>query len=449
MTLDLSLFEDSYLRSKQQDSHIEKTVDRKLYCFLLFVELSLFVFSVASLFNGIVFASINMIVALAASFYRYRKTEKVICPLTIFSIIWLLLMALTSFEFPLMRSMTVEDWQYVLLFSISFLFFGLLSSFFNYPEKHFVGYSSRINDAEYLLSLLLIVLGIGIHLYQVYKYGGFVIFSDNPSEESSTYTIGGLSTLSTLGSLGIFNIFGNKKYMKKPSYILLSLVYLVLLLLVGVRFQIFLTVIMLFSKMAFLRIKGRHLLFLAFAIGALAATFFFVSYYRSGTEHAIKYYISTGKYSGAADDIVSTEIFRYFGYGQRLCAYYFYNYSPGVSSGAYTIYPLAHLFHFPLSTPTRIWENGYVATNMVVYLYCDFGVIWPIIAGLYSLIVNCAYYFYLNNTKSAFREYLWAVCCFSLSMSFYAYLHHYIYIIIYFPIVLFAIKILSRGSKNF
>ena len=46
------------------------------------------------------------------------------------------------------------------------------------------------------------------------------------------------------------------------------------------------------------------------------------------------------------------------------------------------------------------------------------------------------------------RQYLWSLCIFGLTMSFYSYIDSYIYAILYFPIIILIINICDNTLKQ-
>ena len=429
----------------------DKKIDLILYFGIILIQIFLMFLSMV-FFSNTVNAIVSVCIGLGAIFFRYFKTRKILCPITVLCIIWMILVGCTSFEFPLMRQMNSWDWLVCELFVVFFSLGGILSIAIKNKRNEIecqIKKECQIEKYKFYFCLGLIVLSICIHLYQVYVYGGFVIFSDNPSIERQKYTLPGLATLSTLGTLGVFYIANDKKYRKNILFIVLSILYLGLLFMVSVRFQIFLTIIMVAACSFAGKINVKYLLGILLAGLILVAVFLVIGSVRSGIEEADKYFIQSGLYSGDVKDIVNTEIFRYFGYSQRLVDLYWDHYTPGEAMGAHTLYPFIHMLNLDVKLPSGLWHLGYVATNIVTYLYLDFGHFWPLACVVYGLIVNFSYYNYLYDSNKKWKGYFWAVCCFSLSLSFYSYIHSYIYLIVYFPVVIFLMDIASKLLCSF
>ena len=59
----------------------------------------------------------------------YKNYKLLLTPVGLFSLIWLVIIPFCSFEYPLMRAMSVFEWNKVLLLIIFFSLGGLVSSF--------------------------------------------------------------------------------------------------------------------------------------------------------------------------------------------------------------------------------------------------------------------------------------------------------------------------------
>ena len=434
---------------------MEKLIKVNKYCYLIALVGSAILLCLNNFFvNKIIVAIGSILLGIVIVMKFYKDTNRIISPITIFAAIWFTLVGITSFNFPLMDAMTTWEWNITIIFSFAFTIGGLIISFIIKPnyskikEKNDTDNGVKINDFKYLCFIFLIIIGILVHVYQTIKFGGFVILSDNPSADRNEYSVSGLGSLSTLGTLGIFGVFVDKKYRKKTASIFLSLVYLFFLLVEGVRFQIFLTILLCVGSFTNIKINRRYLLAGLICIISLILIFNFIATIRQNSTGAYLYYIQTGIYSGDASDITKTEIFRYFGFSQRLTSYYWEQYKPGVSFGAYTFYPITHTFGINVLLPERIWVLGYVATSWIVYLYCDFGFLWPLAVVILSLIINRIYFNYSMKKNKLLRQYLWSLCIFGLTMSFYSYIDSYIYAILYFPIIILIINICDNTLKQ-
>lgn len=427
--------------------------DGKIYIYMILATFLLFLINIFTEYKGYISIT-SIIIGVTFIAYSYKKTKTIISPITIFCFIWFVLVGITSFSFPLMPTMTTEEWNITLLFIVSFCVGGCVISF---VYKKIMGdklcdeiksNSFNISTFQYVMFVILILIGIIVHVYQTISFGGFVIFSDDPSSDRYSYSIGGLGSLSTFGTLGIFGCIISPKYRRKVLTIVLSFIYLFFLIVEGVRFQVFLTILLCLGVYSKTKIRLRTLIIGILLLLLSVWLFDFVANARQGASNTYRYYIQTGLYSGKVSEISSTEIFRYFGFSQRLTDYYWKYYKPGVSNMQYTLYPITHTFGLDSKLPDRIWVMGYVATSLIVYFYCDFGYFWPIATIVFSVLVNLSYYSYMKNNKSLIQLYFWSLSLFALTMSFYAYVNSYVYAILYFPIIILGINLINNSLQE-
>lgn len=392
-----------------------------------------------------VIACIMMVYSLFLIYRTSKIVGNIINFYNCYYLIWLFLIPLTSFSYPMMEMMDSFVWQYCLFGNCCFSFSIILAQLINVkPLKNgaFKSFNitSKIEDYIYLFILLISEIFL---LYNAIINGLGVVTGNIKSEEPFF----GYDIITTLGSLAIFMLFRRRKEFKHNFSIffsICSLLYMILQILSGIRWTLILLILMCIST---LKINKRNLKILVFVGICVVGIFMFANYFRRGIDTIELYYVQTGIYAGDVNDFFFTEIFRYFGMCQRLIEPYTLVYKGGYAGGTCTAYSFFKWF-VSIELPDNIWVNGYNALNVIGYLWIDFGDFWPISLILWAFILCYFYRFYMANRTNSFAQFLWSISFMATILSFYCYMQHYTYWITLFPVTVIGIHLVSQLFAN-
>lgn len=393
----------------------------------------------------------------------YKKTKILVSSISIFSLIWLILMPLTSGQVPLMEKMSTFQWTYYLSGCLCFiggLFISELLILLSVKQRK-KSYEQRgvyengkenerwaMSKLLYSCCIFVLILDIALYLIQAKIAGGFPIFAfDSSTARSTFFTVNGAALASNLGFLCIFLIFCDENYRKRKMFWLLTVTYLIIQVLMTVRFLLFLVIITLISTFSNKKLNKKQLkLIFAFCIAAVIC-FIIISLFRGGIEDKENYFINTGIYNGTAKDLVNTEIIRYFGMSQRTMESYIKFYEPGISNMGHTFYPILDTIGIEPIIPRHYGIYGYTACNIITYFYFDAGSLWWLLMIFWSIIMNNWYYKFRANPNSIINKYLWGISALGIAMSFYCYIDSYPYWYFHYIVILYFIKIFNSRLK--
>lgn len=378
------------------------------------------------------FVSVNCFVLMA------KNSAPLANPVTIYIVIWLLLVPLTSFGVPLMKPMSSFEWQMCAGFGITYSIAGLLIAWRSpiSVEEHISEHNLSRSQERALLGLIAIsVIAIAVN----FLMGGIALFSEDDMARKTAGAFYGYALLSSVGSIGIVLLANHYRLHRPVTYLILTASFIVLQALTGSRFVAIITLVMTGALIASRKLSKKHVRILLIGGICVLAVFIFVAYFRSSADHMEYYYISSGIYSGETSDLTSTELIRYFGMSQR-------NMSTVLSEDfeigsllEYTFSPITFLFQ---ETPGGLGTStyGYTANNIISYAYHDAGWMLWLVLFAWSLAVNISFVRYSRNKQSLTRSYLWAMMAMSLVMSFFAYFNAYVYWVLLFPIMVRVIE---------
>lgn len=396
-------------------------------------------------------AIICVLLGILNIFTCLRRTRLILHPLSVFSFVWLIMIPIASFNYPLMAAMETQQWTYVLAFSCIYMVAGSL-----FPDAADLNSNTSSTQERYLnlsstgvrFSCFLVALSVLAVLVDAYFHGGFIALSSEVYLERFRMSFPGYYLVRDIGNLGIVLLSLDPSVRRKPTYIVCLILMVLVNLSIGVRFSLFVLAIGVISSFSSLKFKSKALGALLVAIVLGICAFGFVSSLRDDAEQMQVYMIDTGFYRGQVSDLTSTEVFRYVGYAARLTSDYVEDGYGGITHGIYTGSPITDLLQIEVTTPSLIQHYGYNATTIITYLYMDFGPFWPLAAFAWSLLVN---YAFQRNMKrhSLFSGYWCAVAYISLVLSFYTYIHAYSYWIAYYPFLLILVQaILGKMSHT-
>jgi len=372
-------------------------------------------------------------------FKNSKSENSLVNPINIFSIIWLILVPLTSFEAPLMEEMSVRQWLYVLVAIVCFCIGGLLSILLYRGKKQI--YSKqiwRMNKRSYVFCMLVIIIGVLLYFIQAKLAGGWPIFSANPDDARRHFFVRGLAMISNFPIVAIFYIFCDSFYRKKKLFIFLAGVFVVLQILIVVRFLLFLLFVMLVAVYGEnFKVKDQVRKILKIVLPCVFG-FLIVANVRGGVEDKQRVFVDSNIYSGSVETLVQTEILRYFGMSQRVMEEYITHYEPAVTPMMHTLFPFLNFLGMEPELPFHYGIYGYTACNIVTYFYFDAGYLWWLLMIFWSFVMNCLYFRYKRNSSNIMNKYLWSVAVISLVMSFFCYVNtfpywycHYIFFLIF------------------
>ena len=403
-------------------------------CCILYLLLFLFESSLIIPYTLIVFGLYNIIGI-------YMTEKLLLTPISIFSLIWLLIIPICSFEYPLMDSLSIFEWSKVLLFIISFSLGAILTS-------HIKGHSCKkikqLKPATRKINYLVLILSIFSLVMLYINYGGIPLFASDANVAKDLFrSIPIWSFISYFGSIAsITLIIDNEKVLHKKSFIILIVIYMLLLIFSAERFFVTLLVLLIIFIYSKQKINNQLSKKLIGGVGIILLIFVFVLNYRGNAEQKQLYFINSGIYRGDAQSLVNTEIIRYFGMQERLLTTTFEDIQPGYTKGTLTLSPVLKLIGVtPIEAP-KIQIYGYTSKSIITKLYFDFGHLWCLAVIILSFMINSQFknYSRKNNITS---QYMYLASMVLLLFSFYAYIDNFIILFLHFPIYVIFIQTIN------
>lgn len=380
----------------------------------------------------------------------YMKDRLLMTPISIFSLIWLILTPICSFEYPLMREMSNFEWEVVLEFIIAFsigaIFAGNMKMLKVREKKPLTSRTKSLNYGVLILAVIaLIAMFIsfgGIPLFQSDANVGKDLFR-NASEISDI-----LNLLSYFGSTAILVFFlDDINIIKNKNFLFLALTYMGLLILSGERF--FVTILIILCMFSFCKttVDKEFLKKILFIVGCVLAIFIFILQFRGNAEQKEKYFINTGIYRGDVKNLVNTEFFRYLGMQERVLTRTFEKVEPGMTKGTLTLAPIIKIFGLkPIPIPD-VQIYGYTAKTIITKVYADFGHFWMFAVGIISFIINFMYIGF-SRKNSILSQYITILWLMFLLFSFYAYFDNLILFFLHFTVYILFIETTNNIKRR-
>ena len=376
----------------------------------------------------------------------YKNYKLLLTPVGLFSLIWLVIIPFCSFEYPLMRAMSVFEWNKVLLLIIFFSLGGLMSSFCKKKKSKKI---QHLSNNTLIINLLVLIISL-VSLIALYvNYGGVPLFAQDANVAKTLFrSIPFLSFLSYFGNISILIfIINDDRIIKNKLFLLLSIIYVFLLILSAERF--FVTLLILSIAFVYckqyidikLLKKFMLLVILVFSI------FMFVLCYRGNEEQKDLYFIQSGIYNGNAKTLVNTEILRYFGMQERVITNTYLYIDPGYTKGSLTFSPFLKIIGKNSVEIPDVQIYGYTSKSIITKTYADFGHFWGIAIIIFSFIINTSYYKF-SRENSLLSQYMNSVWLIFLLFSFYAYIDNLIILFLYFPLYVWLIEIINNNNKK-
>ena len=149
----------------------------------------------------------------------YKNYKLLLTPVGLFSLIWLVIIPFCSFEYPLMRAMSVFEWNKVLLLIIFFSLGGLVSSFCKKKKSKKI---QHLSNNTLIINLLVLIISI-VSLIALYvNYGGVPLFAQDANVAKNMFrSIPFLSFLSYFGNISILIFIINDDRIIKNKLFLL------------------------------------------------------------------------------------------------------------------------------------------------------------------------------------------------------------------------------------
>lgn len=380
-------------------------------------------------------------------FIVYKKEKLLMTPLTIFSLIWLILIPISSYEYPIMREMTNFEWSIVLIFIISFCIGAITSTIINKGIK--IKNRKKLSKLTIEINFIVLLVSTISLIIMFFKFGGIPLFYTDANIGKEAFRVSSiLNTLTYFGAAAILiYAMDDIKNFKNKRNTILSIIYIILLILSAERY--FVTILFMLCIYIFCKEKINYKLLkkILYIIIIIIAIFMFVLQYRGNSSQKQMYFIDTKIYNGTAKELTRTEIFRYIGMQERILTDTFDMVKPGISKGTLTFAPILKIFGIlPISIPD-LQIYGYTSKSIITKMYCDFGNLWWLSTIILSFIINIYYtnYSRKNNLLNQYFNLIWLVF---LTLSFYAYFDNLIIFYLYFPIYIKIIEIYNNSERR-
>ena len=389
--------------------------------------------------------NLNPIILIILGIYNvfciYKKEKLILCPLSVFSIIWFIIISICSYSYPLMRAVNMFEWNKLLLFYVCFTLGGILNFFVKNPK---VKNKRNLNVLAKSFNILVLILSIFSLIMLYVNYGGIPLFAKDANISKNLFRSAHIwSFISYFGSISIIVSFINdNNIIKNKKFDFFVMIYFILLVLSAERFYVIITILMLALIFCKEKIDKRLLKYFLVAFFVILSVFVYILGFRGNASQKQMYFINTGIYNGNVDDLVKTEIVRYFGMQERVISLTYDNITPGYTKGTLTLSPILKLFGKKAIEIPDVQIYGYTSKSIITKLYCDFGIVWGIFAIILSFIVNFSYKNFSRNSTIS-RQYFFALMMVTLIFSFYAYIDNFIIFYLHFPIYLLVIKFLN------
>lgn len=380
----------------------------------------------------------------------YIKDRLLMTPISIFSLIWLILTPICSFEYPLMREMSNFEWEIVLEFLIAFSFGAILAgNVKRIKVKEKKELTTRTKGLNYSILFISVISLIALFI----SFGGIPLFQSDANIGKASFRSASnfsdiLNLLSYFGSASILVFFlDDVTIIKNKNFVMLSLLYMGLLILSGERF--FVTVLIILCMFSFCKtvVDKEFLKKILLIVVCVLGIFIFILQFRGNAEQKEKYFIDTGIYKGDAQLLVNTEIFRYLGMQERVLTKTFEKIQPGMTKGTLTLAPILKLFGIkPLPIPD-VQIYGYTAKTIITKVYSDFGYLWLGAIAMISFIINISYITF-SRKNSIFSQYMTVLWLMFLLFSFYSYFDNLILFFLHFIVYVLFIEITNNIKRR-
>lgn len=382
-------------------------------------------------------------------FVTYKNNKLLITPLNIFSCIWLIIIPICSFDYPIMRAMTNLEWKYVLFFNIAFCIGAILSVIF--ARKGKIEFSERkpLKKNVMLFNNMVLIISIICLIFLYILYGGIPIFADDANVSKNLFRSSSiLSFLSYFGNISIFiALLNNSRVLKNKKYIFLIIIYMLLLIFSGERFFVTLLILQLLLIYSKDNINRKLKKYIIYALLLIFIIFVFILNFRGNASQKKRYFIDSGIYSGNVSALVNTEVMRYFGMQERVLTNTINLIPAGYTKGTLTFSPILKLIgKNPINIPD-VQIYGYTSKSIITKLYCDFGNLWSVAVIILSFIINNLYIYY-NKGRNIFYVYNYTIYMMILIFSFYAYIDNFIILFLHFPIYVLIIQFLNSIRRT-
>lgn len=426
-------------------------VNRKVFVYnhIFTLGVSIIMLIMVELFNNHAIVPIALITCGCINIISIYVKEKLLMnPLTIFSLIWLILIPISSYEYPVMREMTDFEWKIVLIFIMCFSIGGIIASQFkrNIKDRKYELYKGTLT-----FNYIVLLISTFSLIIMFIKFGGIPLFYSDANVGKDLFR--NSSILNTLTYFGtgsiILYILEEKHFWKSKKTILLSCVYIILLILSAERYFVSILIISCIYSYCKKKIDHEFLKKILISVLSILTIFIVILQFRGNSSQKQIYFIDSGIYSGTAKELTSTEIFRYLGMQERILTKTFDNIEPGISRGTLTFSPLLKLINInPINIPD-VQIYGYTSKSIITKLYCDFGYLWWVAMIILSIIINL-FYKEFSKRKSYTNQYFTIIWLVFLTFSFYAYFDNLIIFYLHIPLYIKLMEILNAnwGRKN-
>ena len=199
-----------------------------LYFITLFISLLLLTLTYLfedSLSNSIVAFS-YLLLGVINIVCLYKETKYLLSSLSIYSMIWLILIPITSFEMPIISQMTIFQWQIVSLANVFFCLGGLLGSIqfisSSRTEKNSIE-DFQLNRIQYITLVATLFFCVILYLIQAFIAGGFPAMMMDADLARRNFYLPNAASISNLGMMPIYLIFRDKIRRRSKLFVFLAL----------------------------------------------------------------------------------------------------------------------------------------------------------------------------------------------------------------------------------
>lgn len=425
---------------------LHQSLDSSTYLKLLAFEMVLYILlNIPNEMMVYIYAITSPVMGLYCIICSYAAHQTPVNVVSMFSLIWLILVPLTSLPAPMMQALTNYEVRIILTGGIIFSVGGVVSSalwgrFTSGPETS-KNVEPSVSAFLYRASLFVVVVSCLALLANFILNGGINLVSGGSETKKTVDAFFGYTFISSSGTVALLILAYARQ--RRSITLICLLAYVALQLLTGQRWFVVVTILLLASMYSFKKFTRKDWATLAVLISVIIIAFCFISIFRNNVSSFQKYFIDTGRYSGTAEELSNTELIRYIGMSQRNMGTVFSRSFDLTKALQFTLTPLTFLFVKPTSLSLNTNIQAYTANNALSYIYSDAGDLWWLLLLVLSVLINYVYYKSLRNRASIVLRVFWGACVMGLMLSFFAYINAYFYWIGIYPLIVVCADRLS------
>jgi hypothetical protein len=369
-------------------------------------------------------------------------------PLQLFSIMWIGIAGITGVPLPIVGPLSAKGWIVIFFTSMAFSFGYLISLLISSYKTKSIHTYTCVKDWQLPrgTAIVFLLIGIGGYIAQLLLAGGMSELIRNPALWHRHYGKQVLSFIGAVGSIGVYLAVSMKRWRSIFMEALISM-YMICLFLSAASWGLITLFLVLSSRLA-LRPVDRKIVFKLVVIGlSIIAIFYGIHNLRTSIIAVERYFILTGIYRGSPSALRKMQFFLYMGSPFRVMDKYLTMYSPGITHGYYTFYPLLSFTQLNnilgASGVPQIKIYGYNAAAFPAYAYLDFG--WWGIFLIPMLLGFLSFKVYITSVRwegRGFIGYWWGVIFLSISLMFFSYIDSYAFWLVHYPVLLLLLTLI-------